>query len=1258
MKLVPCRLISILVVSFVVSVGICLTYSNIHAQGNSGNGGGGGTSGGGSTVGSNGLGANAGAGILWSTEGNMDTDPSLEFLGTTDDADLVIKTNSEEKVRVTTDGNVEVTGTLNVTGGDAADDTPGKDITIQAQNGGVDGDLDGVGGAGGNIILQPGVSMDDVSLSGNVYVGEVGSNDTEKLIFDVNGHIRIRGSFPEFGFVLTALDSDGTASWKPIDRYTDAEARAEVQGDIDANSNAITTNTTNIGTNDTDIAANATNIGTHDTDIAANTTNIGTHDTDIATNATNIGTHDTDIAANTANIGTNDTGINTNVTDIGINKTGISTNTAAIASNDTDIAYNITAIAADKDIDPENELNTLISLDNANQLQVTDAGGTLKVDLSSLKTEVDPEYSAWDKSDGVEIEESQISNLNHFKTADETDPQVGEDNEENYLSKWNGSALVKGTIFDNGSNVGIGTAEPESRLEIEGDSQTVFVGLTLDDKTSSAPSKWMITTNWTPGKLNFRDMAASANRMVINSVGNIGIGTDNPIDKLTVAGNIVPSVSDTFTLGTAGNVWKDVYVGNNSLHIGGVRLSSNEDGILKWNDKPLSGMWSDVTGGINYDGGKVGIGTTSPSNTLTVQTETQFDGFVLKNGSGNVLGKIAKNSTYGYLGLFNNDGDRNVLLRNDGVSYLNGGNVGIGTSGPVAKLDIMQTPRSGTHPSSVKGLYVTGDFGTYNDGVEFRHSNGTQGIGISYTSIYATGTNANQGVSLVPRGTGSVNIKNGNLSFSSKSTTTIGYPAPASGNYGALRVQAGSTAYSGTATTGGNLELRAGDYNVSNNTRGGHVFISTGKNVHDGSGNPSIVFQAGGSKTTHTERMRINGDNGNVGIGKTNPSSKLDVNGIVTAAKFIGNGSGLTHLPVSAGKWLGTGKIYYNGGNVGIGTSAPGHKLHVSDRMKLDGDRAGMWIESGTKDWFVGKAADSSNLRFFNNNVDRVTITPGGKVGIGKDNPRYKLDVGGNISGTVLIQKRNDNGDHNRLSHNGTTSFFDAGGAEEGLQFRVGTGTAALGTQTYRPVLKLQPNGKVGIGTTAPEYPLHVAGTGKFGNVIVGGKNDAGVITGKVGIGVTNPQYELDMLNGTIRVKEILEPSDIRLKEEINTIENALQKVYSMRGVSFVWKDKSRGGKVDVGVIAQEVEKVVPAVVSTDSEGMKSVNYAKLVGVLIEAVKELKDKNDVVKSENIQLKDKLAALSDRQSAIEDMLLALTTDLSKEKVVKLDTSVEK
>lgn len=101
--------------------------------------------------------------------------------------------------------------------------------------------------------------------------------------------------------------------------------------------------------------------------------------------------------------------------------------------------------------------------------------------------------------------------------------------------------------------------------------------------------------------------------------------------------------------------------------------------------------------------------------------------------------------------------------------------------------------------------------------------------------------------------------------------------------------------------------------------------------------------------------------------------------------------------------------------------------------------------------------------------------------------------------------------------------------------------------------------------------------------------------------------------------------SDKNLKENIAVIPNALQKVEKLRGVTFDWTDEEiakRGGedgyfirKNDIGVIAQEVEAVLPEIVATNSNGYKAVKYELIVPLLIEAIKELSDKYESLKGQ-------------------------------------------
>jgi hypothetical protein len=93
--------------------------------------------------------------------------------------------------------------------------------------------------------------------------------------------------------------------------------------------------------------------------------------------------------------------------------------------------------------------------------------------------------------------------------------------------------------------------------------------------------------------------------------------------------------------------------------------------------------------------------------------------------------------------------------------------------------------------------------------------------------------------------------------------------------------------------------------------------------------------------------------------------------------------------------------------------------------------------------------------------------------------------------------------------------------------------------------------------------------------------------------------------------------SDERLKDNIQNIENPIEKVQSLKGVTWDWNDNAdevQQSLPNVGVIAQDVEKVLPQLVTDRDNGFKGVDYAKLTGLLIEAVKDQQKQIDELKS--------------------------------------------
>jgi len=131
----------------------------------------------------------------------------------------------------------------------------------------------------------------------------------------------------------------------------------------------------------------------------------------------------------------------------------------------------------------------------------------------------------------------------------------------------------------------------------------------------------------------------------------------------------------------------------------------------------------------------------------------------------------------------------------------------------------------------------------------------------------------------------------------------------------------------------------------------------------------------------------------------------------------------------------------------------------------------------------------------------------------------------------------------------------------------------------------------------------------------------------------------------------------MRLKKDVQQLDGALDKVLKLRGVSFYWKSKEDmaaakgkdvnnfsygfGSEKQIGVIAQEIEQVLPELVVTDNEGFKSVKYENLTPVLIEAIKEQQSLINSLQSEKEaqqkEIEELKAANSKMQRQIEEIL---------------------
>jgi Chaperone of endosialidase len=173
-------------------------------------------------------------------------------------------------------------------------------------------------------------------------------------------------------------------------------------------------------------------------------------------------------------------------------------------------------------------------------------------------------------------------------------------------------------------------------------------------------------------------------------------------------------------------------------------------------------------------------------------------------------------------------------------------------------------------------------------------------------------------------------------------------------------------------------------------------------------------------------------------------------------------------------------------------------------------------------------------------------------------------------------------------------------------------------------------NGKVGMQTSTPQNPLDVAGAvaiGSYGGVDVAPTNGL-IVSGSVGIGTPTPTNLLTLVQGggPAIADGWNTYSSARWKTNIQPLTGALGKVEQLRGVSY---DLKGSGKHEIGVIAEEVAKVVPEVVAYEKNGkdVAGVDYSRLTALLIEAVKQQQAQ---IARQAEQIKEQRALVSEQQ----------------------------
>ncbi len=374
----------------------------------------------------------------------------------------------------------------------------------------------------------------------------------------------------------------------------------------------------------------------------------------------------------------------------------------------------------------------------------------------------------------------------------------------------------------------------------------------------------------------------------------------------------------------------------------------------------------------------------------------------------------------------------------------------------------------------------------------------------------------------------------------------------------------------------------------------------------------------------------------------------------------------------SGALWLNTNGISPYGliiekGNVGIGTTNPSYPLQIispspsTSKTKLglkDSSTDGTALirfENNNYSWSAGirnekNQCDINGCRDFDSDLvvyngrrdayEFVIKAVSGNVGIGTASPSYPLQIispspstsktklglkDSSTDGTALIRFENNNyswsagirNEKNQCDINGCRDFDSDlvvyNGRRDAYEFIIKSASGSVGVGMM-PLFKFDVNGNIRVNNNITGTGgLYLAGDLSPSNIIL---NAAG---GNVGIGTASPgSYKLNVAGTIYTSGGCTGCSDIRWKKNIAPINDSLALVSQLQGVRFNWRSDEYpkmffGNSTDVGLIAQDVEKVMPELIY-EVDGYKYLKYERLVPLLIEAVKAQQKQIDELKT--------------------------------------------
>lgn len=298
---------------------------------------------------------------------------------------------------------------------------------------------------------------------------------------------------------------------------------------------------------------------------------------------------------------------------------------------------------------------------------------------------------------------------------------------------------------------------------------------------------------------------------------------------------------------------------------------------------------------------------------------------------------------------------------------------------------------------------------------------------------------------------------------------------------------------------------------------------------------------------------------------------------------------------------------------------ANGHLLSYSD---------GKWVNTAPAQW----ATDANGIHYTE-----------GNVGIGSNAVANQR---------LVIQQAGSNGQKTSFDGNGMVMTKGQISINDGIAS--GDGSIAIGqscTTTGLNSMSIGVNSKVQGGNNSMVVGYNLITT--FNNALVVGlnnKNESALFVVGNGTGTDDSDRSNAMtvykngpiivsVSGQVSAADFINSSDRRLKTNITPLEKSIDKVMKLNGVTFNWnktiaKNKNASTTLQYGFIAQEIEKVIPELVSEDSDGYKTVNYIGVIPVLTQAMQEQQKEIDQLKDENKKLNETIEALLKRVEALE------------------------